>query len=92
MEFNFISIVLSFIVLYLLSALTKLEQQVKKLNYTVSQLAAQSTITNDSLNNELRQLLKADKNVTAMKRVRESLGLSLIEAKQYIDTLKAEKN
>ncbi|WP_413527013.1 hypothetical protein [Marinilactibacillus psychrotolerans] len=92
MEFNFISIVLSFIVLYLLSALTKLEQQVKKLNYTVSQLAAQSTITNDSLNNELRQLLKADKNVTAMKRVRESLGLSLMEAKQYIDTLKAEKN
>lgn len=92
MEFNFISIVLSFIVLYLLSALTKLEQQVKKLNYTVSQLAAQSTITNDSLNNELRQLLKADKNVTAVKRVRESLGLSLIEAKQYIDTLKAEKN
>lgn len=92
MEFNFISIVLSFIVLYLLSALTKLEQQVKKLNYTVSQLAAQSAITNDSLNNELRQLLKADKNVTAVKRVRESLGLSLIEAKQYIDTLKAEKN
>lgn len=92
MEFNFISIVLSFIVLYLLSALTKLEQQVKKLNYTVSQLAAQSTITNDSLNNELRQLLKADKNVTAVKRVRESLGLSLIEAKKYIDTLKAEKN
>ncbi|GEL66564.1 hypothetical protein [Marinilactibacillus psychrotolerans] len=86
MEFNFISIVLSFIVLYLLSALTKLEQQVKKLNYTVSQLAAQSTITNDSLNNELRQLLKADKNVTAVKRVRESLGLSLIEANIYRHT------
>jgi len=39
---------------------------------------------------ELVQLLKEGKMVEAVKRVRESLGLSLLEAKQYVDQLKSE--
>ncbi|UKS57745.1 hypothetical protein [Exiguobacterium acetylicum] len=39
---------------------------------------------------ELVQLLKEGKMVEAVKRVRESLGFSLLEAKQYVDHLKEE--
>ncbi|MGI1805343.1 hypothetical protein ACRPK8_06335 [Exiguobacterium sp. TDN 0502] len=39
---------------------------------------------------KLIQLLHEGKMVEAVKRVRESLGLSLLEAKQYVDQLKQE--
>ncbi|HBQ75444.1 hypothetical protein ASF99_01090 [Exiguobacterium sp. Leaf187] len=39
---------------------------------------------------ELVQLLHEGKTVEAVKRVRETLGSSLLEAKQYVDQLKSE--
>ncbi|HDR8032446.1 TPA: hypothetical protein QCY74_005892, partial [Bacillus cereus] len=39
------------------------------------------------INKELRQLVEEGKKVTAVKRVREAFGFSLIEAKQYVDKL-----
>ncbi|HDR4906919.1 TPA: hypothetical protein QCR48_006294 [Bacillus cereus] len=39
------------------------------------------------INKELRQLVEEDKKVTAVKRVREAFGFSLLEAKQYVDKL-----
>ena len=39
------------------------------------------------INKELRQLVEEGKKVTAVKRVREAFGLSLLEAKQYVDKL-----
>lgn len=39
---------------------------------------------------ELVQLFHEGKTVEAVKRVRETLGLSLLEAKQYVDQLKSE--
>lgn len=46
------------------------------------------TKVNDELNNELWKFLNEGNDIKAVKRVREALGLSLIEAKQYIDALK----
>ncbi len=43
------------------------------------------------INKELRQLVEEGKTVTAVKRVREAFGLSLLEAKQYVDKLFEEK-
>jgi len=39
---------------------------------------------------ELVQLLHEGKTVEAVKLVRETLGSSLLEAKQYVDQLKSE--
>lgn len=40
------------------------------------------------IEDELLLLLKQHQDVQAVKRVREVMGLSLIDAKRYIDTLK----
>ncbi|MBX0353832.1 hypothetical protein ACW4EZ_17110 [Bacillus toyonensis] len=39
------------------------------------------------INKELRQLVEDGKTITAVKRVREAFGFSLLEAKQYVDKL-----
>lgn len=38
--------------------------------------------------NEVLQLVRKGKEVAAVKKAREALGLSLLEAKQYVDALK----
>ncbi|GEL77531.1 hypothetical protein [Tenuibacillus multivorans] len=43
-----------------------------------------------TIDDKLLQLLKEGKDVQAVKHAREALGLSLVEGKQYIDTLKRE--
>ncbi|KIL43443.1 hypothetical protein KP77_31490 [Jeotgalibacillus alimentarius] len=95
MEFNFIEIITLVAVIYLLSTIFRLEQRVKTLDYKVEQLSAQTDITEEGLYEELHQELKVlihqGKDVQAVKRVRETKGLSLLEAKQYIDTLKLKE-
>ncbi|AXK19375.1 hypothetical protein [Bacillus sp. COPE52] len=39
------------------------------------------------INKELRQLVEDGKTITAVKRVREAFGFSILEAKQYVDKL-----
>ncbi|PGS03769.1 hypothetical protein [Bacillus pseudomycoides] len=39
------------------------------------------------INNELRQLVKNGKTITAVKKAREAFGYSLLEAKKYVDSL-----
>ncbi|ATP39931.1 hypothetical protein CSE16_07635 [Solibacillus sp. R5-41] len=89
MEFYIVNILILFICLYLFSTVNKLNSRVKGLEYTLEQISKQVHVP-ESINNELRQLLKEGNDVKAVKRVRETLGLSLIEAKQYIDVLKLE--
>ncbi|MBM7579118.1 hypothetical protein [Jeotgalibacillus terrae] len=95
MEFNFIEIITLVAVIYLLSTIFRLEQRVKTLDYKVEQLSAHTDITEEGLYEELHQELKVlihqGKDVQAVKRVRETKGLSLLEAKQYIDTLKLKE-
>ncbi|TFD99801.1 hypothetical protein [Jeotgalibacillus salarius] len=92
MEFNLIEVVTLVTVVYLLSTIFRLEQRVKTLNYKVEQLSVHTDISEDELYQELHQELKGlihqGKDVQAVKRVRETKGLSLIEAKQYVDALK----
>ncbi|EEL50046.1 hypothetical protein [Bacillus cereus] len=39
------------------------------------------------INHELKQLVKDGKTITAIKKVREKFGYSLLEAKEYVDAL-----
>ncbi|MFB1081908.1 hypothetical protein [Jeotgalibacillus sp. JSM ZJ347] len=92
MEFNLIEIITLAAIFYLLSTVFRLEQRVKTLDDKVEQLSAHTDVTDDELHqelqDELKELIHQGKDVQAVKRVRETKGLSLVEAKQYVDTLK----
>ncbi len=90
MGFYIVNVLILLICLYLLTTVGKLNSRVKSLEYTLKQISKQIDIPENPINNELRQLLNEGNDVKAVKRVRETLGLSLIEAKQYIDVLKLE--
>lgn len=90
MEFSIIDALILFICAYLLFAVINLNNRVKGMQSTLKQMSKQIISPDHPINNELRQLLKEGSDVKAVKRAREVLGLSLLEAKQYIDKLKIE--
>ncbi len=90
LEYSFIEILILFIGVYLLFTVIKLVGRVKSLKYTLDQMSKAMNVTEMPINQELRQLLDEGNDVKAVKRVRETLGFSLVEAKQYIDALKLE--
>lgn len=93
MEFNFTTILLLLIggfLLYLVGKMEKMENDIKGIKSTVDLISKQVGVPEDPVNEELRQLLAEGNDVKAVKRARETLGLSLVEAKKYIDALKQE--
>ena len=90
MDFYIVIVLILFIGIYLLSSVSKLNSRMKGLEYRLEQITKQVDVPEYPINNELRQILIEGNDVKAVKRVRETLGLSLIEAKQYIDVLRLE--
>lgn len=54
---------------------------------TLDQITNVIEIPEHPINNQLRLLLKEGKDIQAIKEARTVLGLSLLEAKQYIENL-----
>jgi len=92
MEISFIEIVMLMIGFYVLVTVMKLDGRVKGIKYTLDQISKQTGIAENPINNELRELISQGDDVKAVKKARETLGLSLVEGKQYIDALKLDKN
>lgn len=90
MEFSILDALILFICVYLLFTVINLDNRVKGMQSTLKQMTKQIISHENPINNELRQLLKEGFDVKAVKRARELFGLSLVEAKQYIDKLKNE--
>ncbi|MFO1443631.1 hypothetical protein KDN24_10480 [Bacillus sp. Bva_UNVM-123] len=95
MEYNPIEVLILFIGVYLFFAVIKLDSRIKGMKYTLDQISKhldtpEKPINNELLNNELLKLLNEGNDVKAVKKVRETLGLSLLEGKQYVDALKFE--
>ena len=67
--------------------LNSLETQIKSLKFTLDQVANQVEVPEHPINDKLRKMLKEGKEVKAIKEARQVLGLSLVEAKQYVDKL-----
>lgn len=86
----YIIIVSFLIVIYLSVKLEKLEGRMKRIQYTLDQLTKQHGLPENPINNELRELIKDREDVKAIKKARETLGLSLLEGKNYIDKLKSD--
>ena len=67
--------------------LNSLETQIKSLKFTLDQVANQVEVPEHPINDKLRKMLKEGKEVKAIKEARQVFGLSLVEAKQYVDKL-----
>lgn len=89
MEFTFAAILL-LVIMYLLHRIDKLEGRIKGMRYRLDQVANQVDVPEPLINDELRKLIKEGEDVRAVKKARETLGLSLVEGKQYVDALKFE--
>ena len=88
---EYILIIISLlIIINLWAKVSKLEGRIKGMQYTINQLTQQSGLPENPINDELRKLIKEGEDVKAIKKARETLGLSLIEGKEYIDKLKSD--
>ncbi|WP_144507156.1 hypothetical protein [Bacillus mycoides] len=93
MEFWIVIPIAAFGFMYLAEKLNKIEKQtdarLKRMEDRLQLISKEMGIVDrePEINKELRQLVEEGKTVTAIKRVREAFGFSLLEAKQYVDKL-----
>ncbi|KXY43539.1 hypothetical protein AT257_04220 [Bacillus cereus] len=93
MEFWIVIPIAAFGFMYLAEKLNKIEKKtdtrLKRMEDRLQLISKKMGIVDrePEINKELRQLVEEGKTVTAIKRVREAFGFSLLEAKQYVDKL-----
>ncbi|MFB9861569.1 hypothetical protein [Salinicoccus siamensis] len=77
------------IIVYLLYTNSKLNGEVRRLRN-----GQEKFITPDGeghpVNHELRQMVREGEEIKAIKKARQTFGLSLVEGKQYVDRLKQD--
>ena len=91
MEYTFLGLVLLIVFVLIttvIDKLNKLENRMENIKITLDQIAKVVEVPEHPINNDLRKLLKEGKEIQAIREVRTFLGLSLLEAKQYVDALK----
>ncbi|MDA1964087.1 hypothetical protein [Bacillus cereus] len=93
MEFWMVILILAFGFIYIAEKLATIEKKndarLKGIEDRLQLITKEMGIVErePEINKELRQLVEEGKKVTAVKRVREAFGFSLLEAKQYVDKL-----
>lgn len=92
MSVSFIEVVLLVGIIYLLLTVSKMQERLKGMKNSLEQMRKQMDLPEDPINDDLRQLIKEGKDIKAVKKAREALGLSLLEGKQYVDALKDENS
>ncbi|WP_096439307.1 hypothetical protein [Alteribacter populi] len=90
MEYSFLEIVIFVGVIILLFKVISIDNSIKGIKYNLAQIANKVQVSDKPINDELRSLIKEGKDEKAVKVAKETLGMSLVEAKQYIDALKFE--
>ena len=85
---EFIGYLILLTIIYVMVTVGKLEGRIKGLQHSIQQISKQVGVSTEVIDNEVRDLLEEGKDVAAVKRVRETLGLTLVEAKKYVDQLK----
>ncbi|HHK5560282.1 hypothetical protein PDR31_12790 [Bacillus cereus] len=93
MEFWMVILIVAFGFIYIVEKLTTIEKKndahLKRIEDRLQLITKEMGIVErePEINKELRQLVEEGKKVTAVKRVREAFGFSLLQAKQYVDKL-----
>ncbi|WP_459502289.1 hypothetical protein [Bacillus sp. C1] len=93
MEFWIVLSILAFGIIYIGEKMKQMEKRtdarLKRIENRVELITKQMGIkeVEPEINKELRQLVKDGKTVAAVKKTREVFGYSLLEAKEYVDSL-----
>ncbi len=85
---DFIEFLILLAIIYLMVTVGKLEGRIKGLQHSLQQISKQVGVSTEVIANEVRDLLEEGKDVAAVKCVRETLGLTLVETKKYVDQFK----
>ncbi len=85
-SWGWISIIMVVIAL-MLDYINRINKRLKRTEYKVEQLLKQTHLPEYQINEELRQLVRDNEKIEAIKKARSVLGLSLREAKNYVDSL-----
>lgn len=87
----FIMALIVFGIVSISSSISQLDKRLKRTEGKLDQIARQVGVperaANEELNEELRELVREGKKIKAIKKVREVLGMSLVDAKNYVDSL-----
>ncbi|QKS70464.1 hypothetical protein FLK61_27305 [Paenalkalicoccus suaedae] len=76
-------------IFYIALKVSSLHEDVRNLHYKLDRLMREQHVeeVDHDLNVKLKELKENQSSVKAVKALREETGLSLIEAKQYVDKL-----
>lgn len=83
----FVGVELLFALFLLINKINSLEKNVTYMNLILNRVAKQVGVPKPSFDDELRTLIALGKKILAIKELRKSTGLSLREAKDYVDKL-----
>ncbi|PBB06269.1 hypothetical protein [Salimicrobium humidisoli] len=89
MVFCFSGIII-LVIIYFSIKIGNLENRVEGLHYKLDAIRAQTNVSGYPVDEELLELLRQGEEIKAVKKARETFGLSLIEGKRYVDKLKTD--
>lgn len=75
------------------SSISQMRSDITRINITLNKIAKHLDVSDitigvsDSVLSELKTLVSEDKKIEAIKKLRQTTGLGLKEAKEYIDSL-----
>ncbi|PEL13080.1 hypothetical protein [Bacillus sp. AFS017336] len=87
MEYLFVGLLFIIFMLSITNRLNALEKRLKYISTKLDQVAAQVKVPEHPINDELRKLKQDGEIIKAVREARNVFGLSLLEAKQYVDNL-----
>ena len=90
MEYTFIGLLLVAVFALMttvIDKLNKIDGRLKNIKATLDLVAKVVEIPEHPINDVLRDLKKEGKEIQTIKEARKVLGFSLLEAKQYVDSL-----
>ncbi|MGG3280859.1 hypothetical protein [Paenibacillus solani] len=88
MEIILLIVVVVLAVLMISSRMAAIEKRMKQQQAVLNQIAKHLSAPEPPVHEEVKRLLREGQDIKAVKTVREELGLSLLEAKQYVDAIK----
>src|SRR5690625_5005676 len=83
MDISFIDAILLAGIAYLLFINSKMDDRIKNMKISLDHMRKAMDLPEDPINDELRELIREGKEVKAVKKTREALGLSLVEGKKF---------
>lgn len=92
MEINFMTLLLTFAVIFIIVEMTKLNRKLNILQSKVDQLAGHFNQIDQQNNDEIQALLEAEEDAVAIRKAKATFGLSLVEAQKYVEELKVVKS